>query len=68
MIKKKPTKPEGFKNTPHLKSTSYPKSVKDDHESANDSSNSGSWIPEIDLIPAICYVLVIFLILLLGSL
>lgn len=58
MIKKKSTKPEGFKNVPHLKSASYP----------NDSSNSGSWIPEIDLIPAICYVLVIFLILLLGSL
>ena len=55
MIKKESTKPEGFKNTPHLKSTSHP----------NDSSNSGSWIPEIDLIPAICYVLVIFLMLLL---
>lgn len=66
MIKKESTKPKGFKNPPHLKSTSYPKSVKDDHESANDSSNSGSWIPEIGLIPAIGCAIAIFLLLLLS--
>lgn len=57
MIKKESTKPKGFKNMPHLKSTSHP----------NDSSNSGSWLHEVGLIPAICYVLVIFLMLLWGS-
>ncbi len=53
MIKKKSTKPKGLKNTHHLKSTSHP----------NDSSNSGSWAPEIDLIIIFVCAVAIFLLL-----
>lgn len=59
MIKKESTKPKGFKNTPHLKSTTYQKSVKDDHESSNETSEESS--NNSLILPFICAISVILL-------
>ena len=63
MIKKEYTKPKGFKNTPHLKSTQYRNSIKDSNESSNETSEESS--NEESLMIPILYAIGIFLILLL---
>lgn len=59
MIKKESSKPESFKNTPHLKSTPYPKSVKDEHDSSNETSEESS--NNSLILPFICAISVILL-------